>query len=57
MSREQAISDYAKHFDQNQDLQKALYTLCRKNLGCWCHPEACHGQVLINKIKELLFMA
>jgi hypothetical protein len=56
MSREQVISGYAQYFDKNQDLQKALYKLCRKNLGCWCHPEPCHGQVLISKIKELLCM-
>jgi len=22
-------------------------------LGCWCHPKACHGDVLVKLIEEL----
>jgi hypothetical protein len=24
-----------------------------KNLGCWCKPEKCHGDILIKIIEEL----
>ena len=29
-----------------------LLKLKDKNLGCWCYPEPCHGDILIKLIKE-----
>jgi hypothetical protein len=29
-----------------------LLKLKDKKLGCWCHPEPCHGNILIELIKE-----
>jgi hypothetical protein len=37
----------------DEDLQAELLSLDGKTLGCWCHPEACHGDVLLKLIKKL----
>jgi len=29
-----------------------LLKLKDKNLGCWCHPEPCHGDVLLELINK-----
>jgi Domain of unknown function (DUF4326) len=34
------------------ELREALYTLRGKTLGCWCAPEACHGDVLCELVEE-----
>lgn len=36
----------------NRELQQELLKLEGKNLGCWCHPESCHGDVLLKLIEE-----
>lgn len=33
-------------------LRSSLKNLKNKNLGCWCKPENCHGDVLIKLIDE-----
>ena len=30
-----------------------LRNLIGKNLGCWCHPEACHGDILVEFIETI----
>ncbi len=35
------------------ELRKELLNLKGKNLGCWCKPERCHGDTLIECINEL----
>lgn len=34
------------------DLYKQLEELDGKILGCWCHPNKCHGDVLIKLLQE-----
>lgn len=34
-------------------LRADLGGLIGKELGCWCHPSACHGDVLVELLKEL----
>ena len=29
-----------------------LETLRGKRLGCWCHPENCHGDILLEMLEE-----
>ncbi len=29
-----------------------LKKLVGKNLGCWCHPEPCHGNVIMELLKN-----
>lgn len=45
---------YIKNKIKNdENLKKKLMRLKNKNLGCWCKPEKCHGDILINIINEL----
>lgn len=37
---------------QSVALQKELLKLKGKNLGCWCHPLPCHGDILLRLIKR-----
>lgn len=52
-SREQAMAMYANDLLRKSDLLERLPELRGKILGCWCHPEACHGDVLIQRIQSL----
>jgi Domain of unknown function (DUF4326) len=45
-TREEVISKYTEWLMNNPDLMEALPELYGKTLGCWCHPKACHGDVL-----------
>jgi hypothetical protein len=51
-TREQVIALYEAWIKTQPDLMKALPELEGKILGCWCHPKACHGDVLIKLITE-----
>ena len=41
---------YIRH--QRPDLWRRLPELEGKTLGCWCKPEPCHGDVLVQLFKE-----
>src|SRR5690348_583804 len=45
-TREQVIEKYRTYLLERPDLLARLPELTGKRLGCWCVPEACHGQVL-----------
>lgn len=45
-TREQVIEQYRQYLFNSPALIKALPSLRGKRLGCWCHPQACHGDVL-----------
>ena len=54
-SRRDVIELYEKYIRtkiENEKLKEELILLQGKNLGCWCYPEECHGDVLIKLIKE-----
>ena len=34
-------------------MREELNKLKGKNLGCWCYPEKCHGDVLIELINKI----
>jgi len=38
--------------DNDPELVKEMLSMKGKNLGCWCAPEPCHGDVLVELIKE-----
>jgi len=48
-SREEAIQKYKKWLLEGEGkwLLEHLHELKGKTLGCWCHPKACHGDVLL----------
>ena len=55
-TREHVIELYENYIrneiNKNDELKDELLKLKGKNLGCWCHPEPCHGDVLIKLIDE-----
>ena len=58
-SREEAIAKYDVYIrnklKNNIELVEKLKKLKNKRLGCWCYPEACHGNVLMKIIDEYHF--
>jgi hypothetical protein len=44
--REKAVSLYESDLMKNEELLGCLKELDGKNLGCWCFPKKCHGEVL-----------
>ena len=47
-TREQVIEKYKRYIASRADLQVAAKQELRgKDLVCWCYPEACHGDILI----------
>jgi hypothetical protein len=45
-TREEVIEKYRAWLLSREDLMGSLPELQGKTLGCWCKPEACHGDVL-----------
>lgn len=54
-TRKEVIQKYKiyikKKLDKDSVLQTELLEMKGKNLGCWCHPESCHGDVLLELIE------
>jgi hypothetical protein len=46
MERDEVISKFEEYLLKNEELMKDLHELKGKILGCWCKPEACHGDIL-----------
>ena len=50
------IAKYKKYITEkleNDDLLiSELLSLKGKNLGCWCYPEMCHGNILLELIDK-----
>ena len=49
-TRDYVCESFAMYLDRKLSLKKRLPHLTGKVLGCWCYPERCHGQELINAI-------
>jgi hypothetical protein len=57
-TQQDVIQQYEQHLrtrlQQEPSLkQELVQQLDGKQLGCWCHPEACHGDVLIRAIQGI----
>lgn len=46
-TREEAIAKYKEWILTQPQLLSSLHELKGKVLGCWCSPQACHGDVLL----------
>jgi len=46
-SREDVIRKYKSYLTGNRKLMSEIGELKGKTLGCYCHPKACHGDVLV----------
>jgi hypothetical protein len=54
-TREEAISAYREWLltsEKGQQLLRDLHELKGKTLGCWCKPQSCHGDVLIEILNK-----
>jgi hypothetical protein len=52
-NRREVIEKYERHLvEERSDLLERLPELEGRILGCWCKPEACHGDVLLRLIQE-----
>ena len=45
--REKSLQLYEEYIKNNEELCSQLHELEGKVLGCWCHPDRCHGNILI----------
>lgn len=52
-TRTEVIMKYEQYLHTQLDLIVALSELRGKVLGCWCAPDACHGDVLVRLANEL----
>ena len=50
--RAEVIEKYRTHLFDRHDLLAGLGSLRGKRLGCWCAPEACHGDILANLAEQ-----
>lgn len=50
-TREQVLQKYRVYIleklEKEPSLKKEFESIRGKNLGCWCHPEPCHGDILL----------
>ena len=46
-TRAEVIAQYERWIVRQPQLMAALHELRGKVLGCWCAPQACHGDVLV----------
>ena len=51
-SLNKCLERYEHHIRMNPDLFNAVMELEGKELGCWCKPSPCHGDILIKLFKE-----
>lgn len=56
MPREKVLVMYKLYIEEklqkNPNLITELLKLKGKKLGCWCKPECCHGDILVEMIKK-----
>lgn len=51
-TREEAIAKYREYILGKPELLNDLHELEGKTLGCWCKPDSCHGDVLLELLSK-----
>ncbi len=51
-SKEEALSKYKEYVLNSPELMDSLDELEGKTLGCFCKPEKCHGDVLLELLSK-----
>jgi len=46
-SRQEAVDAYRNWLPTQPQLMESLHELAGMTLGCWCSPQLCHGDVLV----------
>jgi len=52
-TREEVIERYREYLINNRSLRARIGELKGKVLICWCYPENCHGEILLEALKDL----
>lgn len=52
-TREEVITKYRNWILSQPNLLLQVYKLDGKVLGCWCAPQACHGDVLLELLEHI----
>ncbi len=55
-TREEVISKYRVYILSRPNLINQLPELVDKILGCWCKPLACHGDILLELIRDKIWL-
>jgi hypothetical protein len=50
--REACLAKYRNHIRRTKSPYHALPELAGKTLGCWCKPQSCHGDVLVELLRD-----
>jgi hypothetical protein len=50
--RTKCLEMYEEYIRSNTVLMNSLDELKNRELGCWCYPEPCHGDILIKLLNE-----
>ncbi len=53
-AREEVVARYERWLKSQPELLADMGELAGKTLGCWCSPQACHGDVLATLVNEHL---
>lgn len=53
-TREDVIRKYEEWITNHPELMAAIHELAGQTLGCWCAPQACHGDVLARLCQEYI---
>ena len=51
-SKDEALSKYKEYVLASPELMDSLHELEGKTLGCFCKPEKCHGDILLELITK-----
>ncbi|TVT18031.1 DUF4326 domain-containing protein [Amycolatopsis acidiphila] len=51
LDRDAMVRHYREYLEGRADLLARLPELDGRALGCWCAPQACHGDVLLEHLK------
>lgn len=50
--REKCLKMYKQYLLNNKSLMNDIKELEHKKLGCWCYPLKCHGDIIIEILKN-----
>lgn len=50
--RSEVIKNFKWYYQHKPSLQRQIESLRGKVLGCWCYPDDCHGDILIEALKN-----
>lgn len=52
-TRDEVIRKYEMYLQNSPFLLNSLHELKGKILGCWCYPQACHGDILKKYVERI----